>query len=177
MNEFLFNNSVNLSLQDIGQRLASPCGIENIMTANQAGIKYLPPLPTALIMVLIGFMCITLVKDRKFWLACLFLLVWPVYAFLNTLPGRSATAQKQNSLSSAMQSRCRIYFLNSLSSLPTGFKLSNISLQHAVIEPPCLKPAVNCFYIRAENYSIFQPAFTFGNLSRSPPQNISKSNF
>jgi len=40
------------------------------------GAKSLPPVPGALLMVLTGFLCVSLVKDRRFWLAALAGFLW-----------------------------------------------------------------------------------------------------
>jgi len=48
-------------------------------TGSQAapfGAKSLPPVPGALLMGLTGFLCVSLVRDRRFWLAALAGLLW-----------------------------------------------------------------------------------------------------
>jgi len=48
--------------------------------------KSLPSVPGALFMALVGFLCISLVKDRKVWLAILASLLWASQAGFTALP-------------------------------------------------------------------------------------------
>ncbi|MHC4557463.1 MAG: hypothetical protein ACYS80_09180 [Planctomycetota bacterium] len=49
-------------------------------------IKSLPPVPGTLLMVLVGFLCVSLVKDRRVWLAALAGLLWAGQAGFAVLP-------------------------------------------------------------------------------------------
>lgn len=49
-------------------------------------IKFLPSVPGTLPMVLLGFLCVSLVKDRRFWLGTLAGLLWAGHAGFNVLP-------------------------------------------------------------------------------------------
>lgn len=49
-------------------------------------IKLLPPIPGTLLMVLVGFLCVSLVKDRRFWLTKLTGLLWAGQAGFIVLP-------------------------------------------------------------------------------------------
>ncbi len=60
--------------------------------------KSLPPVPKAVLMVLVGFLCITLVRDRRFWLAGLLGLLWAGqtgFSFVPHLASRM-TGRKQS---------------------------------------------------------------------------------
>jgi len=48
--------------------------------------RHLPAVPPALMMVLTGFMCVSLIRDRKVWLAVLAGLLWAGQTGINTLP-------------------------------------------------------------------------------------------
>ncbi|MHC4703904.1 MAG: hypothetical protein ACYTFQ_25360, partial [Planctomycetota bacterium] len=50
------------------------------------GIKSFPPVPSPLLMVLTGFVCISLVRDRGVWLTALMCLLWAGQAGLSLLP-------------------------------------------------------------------------------------------
>jgi len=50
------------------------------------GARSLPPVPGALFMVLAGFVCVSLVKDRKLWIATLAGLLWAGQAGFTALP-------------------------------------------------------------------------------------------
>ncbi len=60
--------------------------------------KSLPPVPGALLMALVGFLCVTLVRDRRFWLAGLLGLLWAGqtgFSFVPHLASRM-TGEKQS---------------------------------------------------------------------------------
>ncbi|MHC4323112.1 MAG: hypothetical protein ACYSUX_02445 [Planctomycetota bacterium] len=50
------------------------------------GVKSMPPSPGTLLMVVVGFLCVSLVKDRRFWLAVLAGLLWAGQAGFSLLP-------------------------------------------------------------------------------------------
>ena len=50
------------------------------------GAKSLPAVPGALLMGLTGFLCVSLVKDRRFWLAALAGLLWLGQAGIQAVP-------------------------------------------------------------------------------------------
>ncbi len=54
------------------------------------GAKSLPPVPGALLMVLTGFLYVSLVKDRKVWLAALAGLLWAGQTGIQALPQLAA---------------------------------------------------------------------------------------
>jgi len=54
--------------------------------APPVGAKSLPAVPGALLMVLTGFLCVSLVKDRKVWLAALAGLLWLGQAGIQAVP-------------------------------------------------------------------------------------------
>jgi hypothetical protein len=55
-------------------------------TATTIGVKTLPPAPGTLLMVLVGFLCVSLVRDRRVWLATLSGLLWAGQAGVSLLP-------------------------------------------------------------------------------------------
>lgn len=55
-------------------------------TTTVIGVKALPPAPGTLLMVLVGFLCVSLVRDRRIWLAILSGLLWAGQAGISLLP-------------------------------------------------------------------------------------------
>ena len=65
-----FDPSRNSSLADIGREMLKPSsGMLDETPLNQSHIKNLPALPGAVLMGVIGFLPVTLVRDRKFWMS------------------------------------------------------------------------------------------------------------
>jgi hypothetical protein len=57
-------------LADIGRRLRTPPA-SSMKPDKTASIESLPAVPKAILMTLTGFLCVSLVKDRRFWLIVL----------------------------------------------------------------------------------------------------------
>jgi len=62
-----------------------PVKYDNPM-ATVVGVKALPPAPGTFLMVFVGFLCVTLVKDRRIWLAILSGMLWAGQAGISLLP-------------------------------------------------------------------------------------------
>lgn len=76
----------NSYLASIGAEfLKPPVGFTD-SPAPPIGAKSLPAVPAASLMVLAGFLCVSLVKDRRVWLAALAGLLWASQAGIQTLP-------------------------------------------------------------------------------------------
>jgi hypothetical protein len=56
------------------------------LPAGGVGAESLPPVPGALLMVLTGFLCVSLVKDYRIWLAALAGLLWVSQSGIQALP-------------------------------------------------------------------------------------------
>jgi hypothetical protein len=71
----------------VGDELLRP-PVEHLDTVDAlpVGTRALPSVPGAILMVLVGFVCISLVKDRKLWLAALVSLLWLGQAGFTVLP-------------------------------------------------------------------------------------------
>jgi len=68
---------VNVQLANLGREfLQPPAGPVSLSSAQVNIVKPLPAVPAAVLMVLIGFLCVSLVKDRRLWLAALAALLW-----------------------------------------------------------------------------------------------------
>ena len=60
------------------------------------GAKTLPAVPGALLMGLTGFLCVSLVKDRRFWLAALTGLLWLGQAGIQAVPQLAVRISHKN---------------------------------------------------------------------------------
>jgi hypothetical protein len=80
----------NTSMATVAAELLKPPAIANLPTSpiDSIGVsaKPLPPLPAAIFLGLTGFLCVSLVKDRKVWLAAFAGLLWLTHAGFTTLP-------------------------------------------------------------------------------------------
>jgi len=84
----------NSHLAAIGKEILKPPA--DFTDSPPLGAKSLPPVPAALFMVLTGFLCVSLVKDRKVWLAVLVGLLWAGQAGFNAIPQLAAHISKKN---------------------------------------------------------------------------------
>ncbi len=78
----------NAHLANIGVELLKPS--VDLRSSAPVGAKILPPIPAALFMVLTGFLCVSLVKDRRLWLAALVGLLWAGQAGFHAIPQLAA---------------------------------------------------------------------------------------
>jgi len=84
----------NSRLAAIGKEILKPPA--DFTDSPPLGAKSLPPVPAALFMVLTGFLCVSLVKDRKVWLAVLVGLLWAGQAGFHAIPQLAAHISKKN---------------------------------------------------------------------------------
>ena len=71
-----FVGPINFKLADFAcESLRSPIYSADLNKTKFDNVKSLPAVPTAALMVLIGFICISLVKDRRIWSAVLAVLL------------------------------------------------------------------------------------------------------
>lgn len=83
----------NALLANIGVELLKPPA--DFTDSAPVGAKILPPIPAALFMVLTGFLCVSLVKDRRLWLAALASLLWAGQAGFHAIPQLAAYMSSQ----------------------------------------------------------------------------------
>jgi len=152
------------------------------------GAKSLPAVPGALLMVLTGFICVSLVKDRKVWLAALAGLLWLGQAGIQAVPQlalrlshRNHTEQQlsaeltypyylenSNRLRSDIEGTQYIGLLHHLAGIPQATN-SFPSPSAIISERYSLNSLLNCLTLRVEQFICFSPAFIFENLPRGPP--------
>ena len=152
-----------------------------------AGAKSLPAVPGALLMVLTGFLCVSLVKDRKVWLAALAGLLWLGQAGIQAVPQLALRLSHRNHTEQQLSaeltypyylenSRLRndidgtqyIGLLRHLAGIPQG-TMSFLSPSAIISERYSLNLLLNCLTLRVEQFICFSPAFIFENLPRGPP--------
>jgi len=153
------------------------------------GAKSLPAVPGALLMVLTGFLCVSLVKDRKVWLAALAGLLWLGQAGIQAVPQlalrlshRNHTEQQldaeltypyylenSNRLRSDIEGTQYIGLLHHLAGIPQD-TMSFPSPSAIISERYSLNSLLNCLTLRVEQFICFSPAFIFENLPRGPPE-------
>jgi hypothetical protein len=76
----------NPALSHIAADLLKPPAELTNQTALPSGTKHLPAVPAALFMALTGFLCVTIVRDRKFWLTAITFLLWAGQTGFAALP-------------------------------------------------------------------------------------------
>jgi hypothetical protein len=81
-------NGYNATLARIADELLRPPADSPLSAASSlpAGTTSLPPIPGALFMTLAGFLCVSLVRDRKVWTAALVGLLWAGQVGVTALP-------------------------------------------------------------------------------------------
>ena len=122
-------------------------------TATAIVVKTLPPAPGTLLMVLVGFLCVSLVKDRRIWLATLSGLLWAGQAGISLLPqlalnvsgrglsenqlssryvARLCESKHSNRLRSDIEGACHVGLLNHLAGIPNAetSSMPHIKVRH-----------------------------------------------
>jgi hypothetical protein len=78
---------VDTKLTNLGREFLQPPTSFAVLSDTQGNnVKPLPPIPAAILMVLFGFLCVSLVRDRKVWLAALTGLLWVGQVGIQALP-------------------------------------------------------------------------------------------
>jgi len=170
-----------------------PAGSTTLPTPVSA--KALPAVPGTLLMVLAGFFCISLVRDRNAWMTGLAAVLWAGQIGIQALPqiacrfARGSENQKLHAAATytihAQGSRRRsdiegtqyIGLLHHLAGIP--------ELKHSPVitpSPVAILPASDfliasqpCTALQAEQIICFSPAFIFDNLARGPPESFQGS--
>ena len=181
--------SGNSHLAGVAAEFLKPPATFTGSPAPPVGAKSLPAVPGALLMVLTGFLCVSLVKDRKIWLAALAGLLWVGQAGIQAVPQlalrlshRNHTAQQldaeltypyylenSNRLRSDIEGTQYIGLLRHLAGIPQA-TMSFLSPSAIISEQYSLNSLLNCLTLRVEQFTYFSPAFIFNNLARGPPE-------
>ncbi len=165
-------------LATVGGGLYSPP--KNLMASSYP--LPLPALPTAVLMVLTGFICVTLVKDHKTWHAAFATLLWISCAVFQIVPRLHLRLPNfvhahvkynhqiyelfstDNSQTVACsRSRKRFALLRLVNSTDND-NISNAAIHSRDAEPPLLK-----FIFKPKQFICFSPEITFDSIPRGPP--------
>jgi len=153
--------------------------------------KTLPPAPGAVFMVLTGFACVSLVKDRRVWLTLIAGLLWAGQVGVQAMPQFARRITKkhihQQLLNTELRylhdleshDRCRsdiegsrhIGLLHYLAGIPVTKRSSVIAGPFAVLPAQDkIDTSAPSLALQAEQYACFSAAaFIFDNLARGPP--------
>ena len=160
--------------------------VDSKSPASPSQPKPLPPVPGAIFLGLAGFLCVSLVRDRRVWLTALAGLLWLGQTGFAALPHlashiRSKKQIQQQSpagliyvsqLDGSLRSRSDlegteyIGLLRHLAGIPNSGKI----LAAIIFESYNFNLLLNCLAVAAEQCVSFSPAFTFAHLPRSPPE-------
>jgi hypothetical protein len=147
--------------------------------------KSLPPVPGALFLGLAGFLCVSLVKDRRVWLAALAGLLWLGQTGFSALPQlashlRSKKQIQQSSptliyiselggsyrLRSDLEGTQYIGVLRHLAGIPNPGKI----LSAIILKSHNFNLLLKCPAVVVEHRISFSPAFIFARRPRGPPE-------
>jgi hypothetical protein len=189
---------IDAKLVNLGKEfLQPPTGFAVLGDTQGNYVKPLPAVPAAIFMVLSGFLCISLVRDRRFWLAALAGLLWAGQTGIQALPqlalrlSHGNHSQQQFSaelaypyylenshrLRSDIEGTQYIGLLHHLAGIPAAksrylhkYTHSSTSQPAIILARSGLSPLFACLAPRAEQCVCFSPAFIFANLARGPPK-------
>jgi hypothetical protein len=187
--------TVDTKLANLGTELLQPPASFSGLSDTQGNyVKSLPALPAAVLMVLSGFLCVSLVRDRRIWLAALTGLLLAGQTGIQVLPrlvlrlshGSHSKQQLcaeliyphqlENSLRlrSDIDGTQYIGLLHHLAGIPDTnsrylHKATYTSQLDIIIAQTGLCLFLVCLASRTEQLIPFSPAFIFANLARGPP--------
>ncbi len=164
----------NTCLVSIGKEIMEPSVVyKTVDDLQKSSINPLPAGPTAILTVLIGFACVSLAKDHRFWLTMLIALSGGGNAYINPVPQLAMKFCSLSQVNRSVAERSANFYLfkNTVqASSSLQIKDTYLSQQFAIITPLSpLVQATNLLSPPAKWFVCFSPAFIFSNLSRSPP--------
>jgi len=182
---------VNTELANFGREFLRPPQSSVASPELRSGaVRPLPAVPATVLMLLSGFLCVSLYKDRKVWLMALMGLFWAGQAGLHVIPRLAhhfdQKHTKKQVYAKQPQSHCLknfgrvrsdiegtryIALLNHLAGIPDVKNTVNLYISQLAIifKQDKLVSLSHCLACAAEQFSCFSAAFIFNNLSRGPP--------
>lgn len=136
------------------------------------GVKSLPAVPKTLLMVVTGFLCVSLVKDRRVWLSVVAALLWLGQAGLTTLPQLAwHLLGKKHVPRHAYQNIYSGRGLDVGSRLHVSSARTDKSLSEAAIISAeyLLDPHLKSLVLKTRQPICFSPAQIFDTRPRGPP--------
>jgi hypothetical protein len=187
---------VSRQLSDLAESFLKPPQVDN-QTTQEGNNHYIPVLPPAIGMVLLGFICVSLFKDRKSWLAVIAFLfaagqtgIWALPELTSRIGRKVHNSQPtEPALADLYSLRDGFYpanydeqirytgLLHHLAGIPrlsTAFsnviKKDTRVLQHAfVFSQLGISRANDCLISGTKQFICFTPAFIFNLIPRGPP--------
>ncbi len=168
--------------------LKAPADFTTYATPPYNYSKNLPAVPSAAFMLLSGFLCVSLVKDRRMWLAAFAGLLWAGQVSIELVPqlalcfshsnssqqricaeiSHSLTHENSPRLGGDKEVTRYIGLLRHLEGIPVNS--STFTYPSATIESQFASyPLLRCPVQDCEKFVNFSAAFIFNNLSRGPP--------
>ncbi len=155
------------------------------------GVRPLPAVPATVLMLLSGFLCVSLYRDRKIWLMGLMGILWASQAGIQTIPRLAHHFSHKNHskqqihaklaypywlenfrrMRSDIEGTRYICLLHHLGGIPDNKSTVNLYISQSAIifEQDNPAPLFVCPACTARQFSCFSPAFIFNNLARGPP--------
>jgi hypothetical protein len=155
------------------------------------GVRPLPAVPATALMLLSGFLCVSLYRDRKIWLMGLMGILWVGQAGIQTIPRLAHHFDHKRTKKQICAKQTQSPCLKDYKISPSDIKRTKyIGLLHYLAGLPKAKSRSNLLHITpqavvqnqdnpalllvcparaAEQFTCFSPAFIFNNLSRGPP--------
>lgn len=182
---------VNAELAHLGKEfLQPPASFVGLSNSQSNIVKPLPAVPAAVLMLLVGFLCVSLYRDRKVWLAALAALLWAGQAGFHAVPqlayhlchkthnsqylsvklAQFCLPENSTRLRSDIDGTQYIGLLHHLGGIPDDKSAINShTSQPAIIFNNSLTLHFHCLAFEAKPFIYFSPAFIFVNLPRGPP--------
>jgi hypothetical protein len=189
---------VDTKLANLGRELLQPPKFAVLGDTRSNNIKPLPAVPAAIFMTLSGFLCISLVRERRVWLAAIAGLLWAGQAGIQVLPQLALRLssknhsqqfsaelayphylENSNRLRSDIDGTQYIGLLHHLEGIPVAKcrahtlmakYYTNKVTQFAIVKLlPEITLSTSCLASIAEQFVSFSPAFIFAQLPRGPP--------
>ena len=154
-------------------------------------VRPLPAVPATALMLLSGFLCVSLYRDRKVWLMGLMGILWAGQAGIQTIPRLAHHFDQKHTKKQIYAKQTQSHSLKNFKISPSDIKRTRyIGLLHYLAGLPKAKSQPNLLYttpqavilnqdnpapllvcpaFAARQFICFSPAFIFNNLARGPP--------
>ncbi|MHC4571436.1 MAG: hypothetical protein ACYS0C_05095 [Planctomycetota bacterium] len=153
-----------------------PAGFTDLAASSIIHVKSLPAVPGALFMVLTGFLCVSLVKDRRIWLTVLAGLLWAGQAGVQALPQLALLLSHRTHTSQDLSAKPTQFYLleNSARARSDIEGTRYIGLLHHLAGIPHANSASNRYHttlikLGQDRQKVFGRAFSHPNKNTFPP--------
>ena len=136
-------------------------------------VRTLPPIPRPFFMVLTGFICISLVRDRRAWLTCLASLMWLGQVGLSSLPQFADHLRSKKSFQTSFtQDFVDMRRLEKRPVRSHDFIHRKIHISQTAIISEFYYQDLSINYLApgARQYFCLSPGLTLAQLARGPPK-------